>query len=258
MQSKKQIANELLKLDYFEARAKRAIQSIREWARWQQDKPDPQLEEWREKRIKRAIENPRMRGAGSEYLVLNAQGRSVYATNQRDLAEGMADNRIGSKLLDLNELSSYRRRVITNALRSNVGRTKAIVPPVPPAPAPKQSTPADPNQKLIEMLSEVRRRVLELAKEGHWDHTKQRKVMQAAGEMAITAGFEVTTDWLFEIGLLDYRDVYDYLTGEVTHFDSADEASAWSWNQNQSPDGMLRNDKGQALHYRYKVQKTGE
>jgi hypothetical protein len=198
------------------------------------------------------MENPRLKNSRAPFVVLNSQGRSIFASNATDLAEGMADSRPGRKLLDMRGMTPQRRRLITNALRANIGPQRAESPVIP-LKGPKLVRPeVDREQSKLDLIvSAIRRQVYEL----ELDEARSDRLIAGAVYVAQMAGEEAAYDLIFEVKLTLYVQVKDLLTEEVETFDTAEEAGEYASLLNQSEDGMIRNDKGQPLRYRFKVQR---
>jgi hypothetical protein len=201
-----------------------------------------------------APRKPRVKGAGSELVVINSQGRAMRATNDPQLAESLADNYPGRQILDMTHMPRGERYILSNVLRSNpVGKTIAQIPAIPPRAIP--SKPIDPEvraeQKRAELERDIRAEVARLELEDE----KAKMVTRAALEAATIGGWSAATDLIFEINLLLYTNVEDMDTGTIIEFETAKEAAEYSHLMNQSSDGIRRNKRGEPLGYRYKVVK---
>jgi len=231
------VALELLKLDSVQSRVLSALASIQ---------PEHDYEGTQKRR------QPRLRGAGARFMVLNSQNRSVFASRDLEMAEFRSEIRSGRQLLDLKAVPTSERRRLTNALRHNPGgKLKAIIPPIPPRAQPKSNKQYDPQDKVKALLDEVAKEVSKL----RLPPEESKQLTYAACQIARSLGREQALDLVFEISLLQFTCILDQLTGEVTDVDDPADASLLCKELNESPDGMLMLNGKPTGRYRYKTVK---
>ena len=227
------LALELIKLESVASRVQSAMASMPAEHDYKGTKPRRQ---------------PRIKGAGAPFLVVNNDQRAVKATTDHELAEFTSSNYGGRTLLDLRELSRWNRRKLANALRANLGGTKAQMPAIEPKAIPKPSKPADPQAKLNELLSDIRHEVALLK----LPEQTSIEVTNAAANVARVAGWNSASELLLEIKMLMYTDVKDLLTGDVESFDNAEDAAEYKTLMNEAPGGVLEYaSDGEPLRFRF-------
>jgi len=187
-------------------------------------------------------------GAGSQFVVLNKENRAIAATRDQQLAEFKAFDIYQSRsLLDLKGLSPSARRSLTNALAQSVSKsTIADSPAVPPPAQPKKNYP--PKDKTARLLSEIAREVSLLALPPDW-HTH---LLDAAKKLAVVDVL-AARELIFEISLLMKTAVYDKLTGEITEFESASDASIAAHKWNHAEGGMITGKNGKPIEFRFRT-----
>lgn len=205
------LASELLKLDSVQSRVQSALATVTPQHRYH---PSP---------VKAK------RGSMKRFIVLDQEQRAKFITQDPDDAHDMAENR-NRNVLDLKHVDPYRRQKLSSVLKMPVAGSRFE------APEPRQIPWHEPKpDEMTELLSEIRKEVQKL---GLPEETAT-EVLHATCRVARAAGRSAALDMLIEIDLLLYTAVLDTMTGEIEHYENAQEAGGRSRELNESPDGML-------------------
>jgi len=204
------------------------------------------------------IRFPKVSGSGGRYVVLDSNGKALFASNDLQMTKFHCDTYPHHHFIDLNLLSAYERKTYTNVIGKSVGSTIFEEPAKQPLPNESEPKPEDHTELVSEMRKEVY--ALQLVPE------QSAKVERAAIAVALTLGREAALDMIREIefrlytGVLDTGILRDDGKGFkppqlIAEYPNYLDAHADVKLMNQTYDGMIRDAQGRPLRYRYKLTK---